>query len=131
MTALILLSRTATGDVYKKRYLSIWKNSFFINLIILSLITLYIQASGGNQAALVYTAVGITFSQFIAIVSYHVLMKRELGQVMRRWYLKLRSNKTPDRRGHVDNQQQQEVTARQPTQSVIALHELREPLLTN
>ena len=59
VAALILLSRTATGDVYKKRYLSIWENSFFINLIILSLITLYIRASGGNQAALVYTTVGI------------------------------------------------------------------------
>ena len=35
IAALILLSRTVIGDVYKKRYLSIWENSFFINLIIL------------------------------------------------------------------------------------------------
>ena len=106
-------------------------NSFFINLIILSLITLYIRANGGNQAALVYTAVGITFAQFIAVVFYHILMKRELRQVMRWWYVKLRSNKTPDERRHIDNQQQQEVAARQPTQSVIALHELLESLLTD
>ena len=131
VAALILLSRTATGDVYKKRYLSIWENFFFINLIILSLITSYIRASVGNQAALVYTAVGITFVQFIAIVFYHILMKRELRHVMRRWYVKLRSNRTPDRRRHIDNQQQQAVAARQPTQSVIALHELRESLLTD
>ena len=131
IAALILLSRTVIGDVYKKRYLSIWENSFFINLMIFSLLTLYIRASGGNQAALAYTAVGITFAQFIAIILYHMLMRRELREVMRRWYVKLRSNKTPDRRRHVDNQQQQEVAARQPTQSVIALHELREPLLTD
>ena len=127
---LILLSRTMLGDVYKKRSLSIWENSFFLNLIILSLMTLYIQASGGNQAALVYTAVSITFAQFIAIVFYHILRKRELRQVMQRYYMKLSLNRTPDRR-NLDNQQGQEVVIRQPTQSVIALHELREPLLTD
>ena len=130
MAALILLSRMTLGDVYKKRSLSIWENSFIINLIILSLMTLYIRASGGNQAALVYTAVGITFTQFIAIVFYHILRKRELRQVMQRCYMKLSLNKTPDRRT-VDNQQQQEVVVRQPTQSAFALHELRESLLTD
>ena len=49
---------------------------------------------------------------------------------MQRWYVKLSPNKTPDKR-HIDNQQEQEVAARQPTQSVIALHELRESLLTD
>ena len=130
IAALILLSRTMLGNVYKKWSLSIWENSFFINLIILSLMTLYIRASGGNQAALVYTAVGITFAQFIAIVFYHILMKRVLRQVMQQWYMKLSLNRTPDRR-HIDNQQQQEVVARQPTQSVFTLRELREPLLTD
>ena len=130
VAALILLSRTALGDVYKKLSLSIWENSFIINLTILSLITLYIRASGGNQAALVYTAVGITFAQFIAIVFYHILRKREVRQVMQRCYMKLSLNKTPDRRT-VDNQQQQEVVVRQPTQSAFALHELRESLLTD
>ena len=130
IAALILLSRTLLGNVYNKWSLSIWENSFFINLIILSLMTLYIRASGGNQAALVYTAVGITFAQFIAIVFYHILMKRVLRQVMQQWYMKLSLHRTPDRR-HIDNQQQQEVVVRQPTQSVIALHELREPLLTD
>ena len=131
IAALMLLSRTVIGDVYKKRYLSIWENSFFINLIIFSLLTLYIRASGGNQAALAYTAVGLTFAQFIAIILYHMLMRRELREVMQRWYVNLSSSKTPDRSRHIDNQQQQKVAARQPTQSVIALHELREPLLTD
>ena len=130
IAALILLSRTMLGNVYKKWYLSIWENSFFINLIILSLMTLYIRASGGNQAALVYTAVSITFAQFIAIVFYHIVRKRELRQVMQQWYMKLSPNRTSDRR-NIDNQQDQEVVVRQPTQSVIALHELREPLLTD
>ena len=131
IAALILLSKTVIGNVYKKRYLSIWENSFFINLIILSLMTLYFRASGGNQAALVYIAVSITFAQFIAIVFYHILRKREVRRVMQRWHMKLSLNRTPDRRRNIDNQQEQEVVARQPTLSVIALHELREPLLTD
>ena len=131
IAALILLSRTAIRDVYKKRSLSIWENSFFLKLIILSLMTLYIRASGRNQAALVYPAVGITFAQFIAIVFYHILMKRELRRVMQQCCMKLSLNITPDRRRHSDNQQEQEVVARQPTQSVITLHELRESLLTD
>ena len=134
VAALIPLSKTVIGDVYKKRFLSIWENSFFINLIIFSLLTLYIRASGGNQAALAYTAVGITFAQLIAILFYHFLMKRELRQAVQQWYVKLSSNQAPGRR-HTDNeffcQQEQEIVARQPTQSVIALHELREPLLTD
>ena len=134
VAALIPLSKTVIGDVYKKRFLSIWESSFFINLMILSLMTLYFRLSGGNQAAFVYTAVGITFAQFFAIVFYHILMKRELRQVVQWWYLKVNLNRTPDRR-NTDNavlcQQQQELAARQPTQSVIVLHELREPLLTD
>ena len=95
IAALILLSRTILGNVYKKRSLSIWENSFFINLIILSLMTLYIRASEGNQAALVYTAVSITFAQFIAIMFYQILRKREVRQVIQRWYMKLSPHKTP------------------------------------
>ena len=129
--ALILLSKTVIGNVYKKWYLSIWENSFFINLIILSLMTLYFRASGGNQAALVYIAVSITFAQFIAIVFYHILRKREVRRVMQQWYMKHSLNRTPDRRRNIDNQQEQVVVVRQPTQSIIALHELREPLLTD
>ena len=103
--------------------------------MILSLMTLYNRLSGGNQAALVYTAVGITFAQLIAIFVFTIfLMKRELRQAVQRWYVKLSSNQAPGRR-HTDNeffcQQEQEIVARQPTQSVIALHELREPLLTD
>ena len=130
---LLLLSKAVFGDVYKKQYLSVWENSFLINLIILSLMTLYIRASGGgNQATLVYTAVGITFSQFITMVLYHIIMKRRVKRVVQKWHLKLCPNKIPGKR-RTDNEapHQQEHDGRQPTQSVIALHELREPLLTD
>jgi len=70
------------GKVYKKRFLLILENTFILNLTLLSLTTMYIRANGGNQATLVYTAVGTAFVQFVAIVFYHVLMKRELRQLM-------------------------------------------------
>ena len=120
------------GNVYKLRYLSMWENSFILNLIVLSLATLYIRSSGGNQAALVYTAVGTTFCQFIAIVFYHLQMR--LRKILQQLHLKFKPNKTLYRRGSQNealDQGQQLQVFRQPTQTIVALHELREPLLTD
>ena len=80
------------GKVYKKRFLLMLENTFILNLTLLSLTTMYIRANGGNQATLVYTAVGTAFVQFVAIVFYHVL-KRELRQLIQRWYLKFGQNR--------------------------------------
>ena len=134
---LVLLRGTVIGNVYKKHYLSILENSFILNLTLLSLTTMYIRANGGNQAALVYTAVGTAFVQFVAIVLYHVLMKRELRQLIQRWYSRLGRSRMANKRdtkSETLNQQEvinQQEEIRQPTHSIIALHELREPLLTN
>ena len=130
---LILLSRTVLGDVYRLWYLSIWENSFILNMIVLSLATLYIRSSGGNQAALVYTAVGTTFIQFIVVVFYQLQMR--LRKILQQQsYLKFKPNKTLCRR-HIENetldQGQQLQVFSQPTQTIVALHELREPLLTD
>ena len=128
---LVLLRSTVIGNVYKKHYLSILEMSFILNLTLLSLTTLYIRANGGNQAALVYTAAGTAFAQFVAIVFYHVLMKRELRQLIQRWHLKLGPNRTADKKDTESETLNQQEVIRQPTHSIIALHELREPLLTN
>ena len=127
---LVLLSSTVTGNVYKRHFLSILENTFVLNLTLLSLTTMYIQTNGGNQAALVYTAVGTAFVQFVAIVFYHVLMKRELRQLIQRWYLKFHPNRTANEKTMTCQSLNQQVI-RQPTHSDIALHELHEPLLTN
>ena len=86
IAALILMSRTAIRDVYKKLNLSIWENFFFLNLIILSLMILYIRTSGGNQAALVYTAVGITFAQYLSSGTEELLYFRRLSITYQLWY---------------------------------------------
>ena len=56
------------GSCYKKWYLSLFESSFLCNLAVLSAITL----AKGKQAAVVYTSVGITFCQFIAIIVYQI-----------------------------------------------------------
>ena len=60
------------GSCYRKWYLSLFESSFLCNLTVLASATFYISLAGGNQAAVVYTSVGITFCQFIAIVVYQV-----------------------------------------------------------
>ena len=60
-----------TGKVYKKLYITILEHSFFVNLGVLAAGTLFINASGGNQEALVIISVGIAFLQFCGIVAFH------------------------------------------------------------
>ena len=58
-------------SVYKVVYLSVFENSFFLNLGVLAAGTLYIRLVGGSQEALVTTSVGIAFLQFIGITAFH------------------------------------------------------------
>ena len=60
------------GSCYKKWYLSLFESSFLCNLTVLASATFYISLAGGNQAAVVYTSISITFCQFIGIVVYQV-----------------------------------------------------------
>ena len=69
---MILVYLTFVGHVYKNSYLTILENSFFLNLGILAVGTLYIRANGGSQAALVYTSISIAFTEFIAVLLFHV-----------------------------------------------------------
>ena len=59
------------GSYYKKWYLSLLENSFILNLLMLAAGTWYVISAKGNQTALLYTSVGITFCQFIGIITFH------------------------------------------------------------
>ena len=67
----ILMYEASVGNVYKKWYLTLLENSFVFNLGILAVGTLFINLGGGNQAALVYTSVGVAFSQFVGIATFY------------------------------------------------------------
>ena len=72
ITSLVLLMYSATiGNVYKRSYLTLLENSFVLNLGTLAVGTFFINQGGGNQAALVYTSVGVAFSQFVCITAVY------------------------------------------------------------
>ena len=64
-----------TGRVYKNWYLGILEVSFLLNLILLTAATYHVTATGGNQAAVVYTSIGIAFTIFIGIFTYHIYLQ--------------------------------------------------------
>ena len=68
----ILMYGTSVGNVYKNLYLTLLENSFVLNLGTLAVGTLFINQGGGNQAALVYTSVGVAFCQFVGIATFYV-----------------------------------------------------------
>ena len=61
---------TFSGVVYKSWYLNALEVSFILNLGILAVATIYVKQSGGSQAAVAYTSVGIAF--FVGIITYHI-----------------------------------------------------------
>ena len=71
-SSLIILMHTSIGNVYKKFYLTLLKNSFVLNLGTLAVGTFFINQGGGNQAALVNTSVGVAFCQFVGIPTIYV-----------------------------------------------------------
>ena len=68
---LLLVYAQSGNKIYKTWYLNTLEQSFIANLCILSLATLYIRSSGGNQNAVTFTSISIAFATFIGIVIYH------------------------------------------------------------
>ena len=60
-----------SGKVYKSWYLNALELSFIFNLGMLAVATIYVKLSGGTQATVACTSVGIAFLSFLVIVTYH------------------------------------------------------------
>ena len=60
------------GGVYKKWPLNALEFSFFANLGILSVCTLYVQYSGGFQEGAIYTSITVAFLEFLGIMAYAI-----------------------------------------------------------
>ena len=58
--------------VYRSKVTSVFETAIFTNLLLLGLAKFYINAAGGNQAAVTYLLIGVAFSQFIGLVSCRV-----------------------------------------------------------
>ena len=60
-----------SGRVYKSWCLNALELSFIFNLGMLAVATIYVKLSGGSQAAVASTSVGVAFLSFLVIVTYH------------------------------------------------------------
>ena len=116
----IFVGYALLGRVYKSWYLNALEVSFILNLGILAAATYHVKQSGGSQAAVVYTSVGVAFLTFVGIITYHI-------------YIRIKSNI------QYNNQLQRSISnsrslCHQPsttptvTHTEVNLHELRSPL---
>ena len=63
------------GMVYRSWYLNALELSFILNLGILAVATYHVTLSGGSQAAVTYTSIGIAFLTFVGIIIYHIYIR--------------------------------------------------------
>ena len=90
----ILVWFILSGVVYKSWYLNALEVSFILNLGILAAATYHVILSGGSQAAVTYTSVGIAFLTSLGIVTYHIYMRiKSKVQYIQRGYQLLHRNR--------------------------------------
>ena len=117
-----------SGMVYKKWSLNALELSFILNLGTLAAATYHVKLTGGSQAAVAYTSVGIAFLTFVGIVTYHVYLKiksKAQNILCHHENEKCHENREVDL-GNLDHQC--EVTPNIVTHTEVNLCELRSPL---
>ena len=130
-TSGIFVGFALLGNVYKTWHLNAIELSFVLNLGILAVATYHVNQSGGSQAAVAYTSVGIAFLTFIGIISYHIYVpiKLKLQYIQRGKKLqqgnKCHSNRNNDNPGNLCHQARATPVI---TRTEVNLHELRSPL---
>ena len=82
---LILYSESFVGHVYKNWLLSLLENSFFVNLIILSVATCYVKTTEYSQAPVIYTSISIALLEFIGIVCYHSYKRMRMPTMVKKF----------------------------------------------
>ena len=75
---LILLKGVTAERVYKNWLLDVMEAAIYFNLVIFSALTWYNLDFGGNQVAVAYTSVMITFILLLVVIVFHVLLYTRL-----------------------------------------------------
>ena len=119
------------GKVYKNWCLNALELSFILNLGILAVATYHVNQSGGSQAAVAYTSVGIAFLTFAGIVIYHIYMRmKSKVQYIQRGN-QLQHGKQCHKTNNTDypeNVRSQPMASPAVTYTEVSLQELRSPL---
>jgi len=134
---LILVLIANLRGIYKKWLLDVLESSFHLNLGIVSVATLYILPTTGNQGAVVYTSTGIAFASFTAILLYHALQKIRGFRCcdnQHTQYTPLATNSTtpnalPDLNPNLDNLDSSNNCEHGNWPPVAQFNQLREPLI--
>ena len=130
--ALLTLPTIFRTRIYKTWSLGLLEISFIVNLTILAMATLYIRLTGGNQNAVTFTSVGIAFATFTGIVIYHSVQQIKGTRLWRRVCIRHDSIRVPLNdvdSGPEDPPDYVLMPRCAPTQTVVDMHELREPCM--
>ena len=92
--SLLLLKEFTGSRIYKAWTISILESLFLYNLSIFAATTLYVREINGNQKALAYISVSITFVTFLGILIYHTLSFMDLKPLLK-WINKYRNTTLP------------------------------------
>ena len=118
--------------LYEHLYNDILEASFILNLCIFSAATYHVKETGGSQAGLAYTSVGIAFATFVYIILFHVYLRihktamwKKIPKPTRIRFGRMGEDEVEGEGGEVMPIQDNEVV-QPPTTTVI---ELREPML--
>ena len=135
-TTVVILTLAAIfgSRIYKTWSLGLLETSFVVNLAILTLATLYIRPSGGNQNAATLTSVGIAFATFIAIVIYHSAQQAKDTCWMKKIFSKLSlspktSGQPAEKKSGLDYEDSADRPVTAPTTTVIDFRELNSYML--
>ena len=71
VSVLLAVYTGSVGHPYKNWLLSLLENSFFVNLVLLSVSTYYAKLTASSQAPVVYTSISLALLEFLAVVCYH------------------------------------------------------------
>ena len=121
------------GSVYKSWYLNTIELSFILNLGIFAVATNYVLQSGGSQAGVAHTSVGVAFVSFVGIITYHIYMRiKSKMQYIQRGiqlhYANKRRHINNDENGNSGSQCHQPKVTPINTRTEVNLHELRSPI---
>ena len=120
--------------VYVKLYNDILEGFFILNLCIFAVATYHVQETGGSQARLAYTSVGIAFAIFICIVFYHIYLILHKTSALKKlpkpnaqkYFIMRRFVESSTNEDGQSDCKQENLSVLAPTSTIV---ELREPLL--
>ena len=117
-----VMSAFIMSVVYKQRSLGVLEVSFLLNMVVLAAATYHVTVSGGSQAAVTFTSIGIAFTTFAGIVIFHIFLQIRKTNCFRKVYLAVH-------RDEISPQENEEPAVSKNISVPMSSVSLREPLL--